>query len=106
MALYAVTYAYVPETEQMTAARPAHVDFLANLHQQGRLLASGRLTECDPLGALLIITGDSTTEVESLMDEDPFHIGGFIAERLVRQWNVAFGVVGAAGTEGNPVQAA
>jgi uncharacterized protein YciI len=106
VALYAVTYAYVPETEQMTQARPAHVDFLAGLHEQGRLLASGRLTECDPLGALLVITGDSVADVEALMDGDPFHVGGFIAERLVRQWNVAFGVVGAAGTEGNPAQAA
>lgn len=102
MSIYAVTYTYVPETEEMVQARPAHVDFLGRLHERGRLLASGRLTESDPLGALLIITGEDRAEVESLMDGDPFHSGGFIAERLVRRWNIAFGVVGAAGSEGNP----
>ncbi|MEU3847303.1 YciI family protein [Micrococcus terreus] len=102
MSIYAVTYTYVPETEEMTQTRPAHVDFLGRLHEEGRLLASGRLTETDPLGALLIITGQDVADVEALMDGDPFYAGGFISERLVRRWNIAFGVVGALGSEGNP----
>ncbi|GAA4776113.1 YciI family protein [Citricoccus nitrophenolicus] len=93
MAAYAVTYAYVPETEEMTQTRPSHVEFLQGLHEQGTLLVSGRLTEADPLGALLIITGDSVDEVSEIMDGDPFHQGGFIAERTVRRWNIAFGSI-------------
>lgn len=102
MSIYAVTYAYVPETDAMNEARPAHVDFLGTLYENGRLLASGRLVETDPLGALLIITGEDQAEVETLMNDDPLYAGGFVAERLVRRWNIAFGVVGALGSEGNP----
>lgn len=91
MSAYAVTYEYVPETEEMAEIRPTHVDFLKSLHESGTLLTSGRLTECDPLGALLIIKGDSAAAVESIMDEDPIYAGGFVSERRVRRWNIAFG---------------
>lgn len=93
MAAYAVNYTYVPETEEMTAARPGHVDFLTDLHSAGTLLVSGRLTEGDPLGALLIIRGESVEEVEKIMDGDPFFSGGFVAERQVRLWNIVFGAI-------------
>lgn len=93
MAAYAVHYTYVPETDEMTAARPAHVDFLTELHSAGTLLVSGRLTEGDPLGALLIIRGESVEEVEKIMDGDPFFSGGFVAERQVRRWNIVFGAI-------------
>jgi uncharacterized protein len=93
MATYAVTYTYVPETEAMTETRPAHVDFLSGLHGQDTLLVSGRLTEGDPLGALLVLKGDSVEEVSAVMDGDPFYDGGFVAERRVRQWNIAFGSI-------------
>lgn len=93
MAAYAVHYTYVPETAEMTAARPGHVDFLTELHAAGTLLVSGRLTEGDPLGALLIVRGESVEEVESIMDGDPFYTGGFVAERQVRRWNIVFGAI-------------
>lgn len=96
MAAYAVTYAYIPETEEMVAVRPSHVDFLQGLHDRGTLLVSGRLTEADPLGALLIIRGESVAEVEAIMDGDPFFQGGFVAERTVRKWNIVFGAIAGA----------
>jgi uncharacterized protein YciI len=96
MTAFAVTYTYVPETPEMTETRPAHVEFLQGLHEQGRLLVSGRLTDAEPLGALLIIRGDSVQDVSEIMDGDPFHRDGFVAERLVRRWNIAFGVINGA----------
>lgn len=93
MSAYAVTYAYVPENEEMAAIRPTHVDFLKSLHENGDLLISGRLTDCDPLGALLIIKGESVEEVEEIMNQDPIYSGGFVSERLVRKWNIAFGAI-------------
>lgn len=93
MTAYAVVYAYVPETEAMAEARPGHVEFLKELHTNGELLVSGRLIEGDPEGALLIIKGESVAEVEQLMDADPLYSGGFIAERRVRRWNIAFGSI-------------
>ncbi|GAA1130762.1 YciI family protein [Citricoccus alkalitolerans] len=93
MTAYAVTYAYVPETEEMVATRPSHVEFLSGLHEQGTLLVSGRLTEAEPLGALLIIKGESVDEVSSVMDGDPFFQAGFVAERTVRKWNITFGSI-------------
>lgn len=93
MAAYAVTYTYVPETEAMTQARPSHVDFLGSLHEKGDLLVSGRLTESDPLGALLIIRGESVEEIEKIMDADPFYSGGYVAQRRIQRWNIAFGSI-------------
>ena len=93
MSAYAVTYAYVPETEEMTATRDRHVEFLKGLHEKGDLLVSGRLTEAEPLGALLIIRGESVAEVEAIMDGDPFYAGDFVAERTVRRWNIVFGAI-------------
>lgn len=93
MAAFAVTYTYVPETQEMTDTRPEHVEFLKGMYEEGRLLVSGRLTDAEPLGALLIIRAESVEEVEGVMDGDPFHRGGFITERLVRRWNIVFGSI-------------
>lgn len=93
MSAYAVVYTYVPESEEMAAIRPTHVEFLKKLHEEGTLLVSGRLLETDPEGALLIIKGDSVSEIENIMNQDPIYDGGFVANRRIGKWNVAFGSI-------------
>lgn len=90
MATFAVTYTYAAGTEtERDTHRPRHKDFLAALHDTGRLRISGPLD--GGAGALLVLEGDTADEVGSLLDEDPFHRRGLIAERTVREWTVVFG---------------
>lgn len=90
MGTYAVTYTYAPDTDAARDAhRPRHEDFLAGLHDSGRLRVSGPLD--DAAGALLVVEGGSAAEVEALLDGDPFRQEGVIAERSVRGWSIVFG---------------
>lgn len=92
MATFAVTYAYSPATSaSRDTVRPAHVEFLKDQFDGGRLLKSGPFGPEEAPGALLIIAGDSKADVEALMDRDPFQQAGLIQERTVRQWNIFFG---------------
>ncbi len=92
MATFAVTYAYSDSTStDRDAVRPAHVEFLKSQFTSGRLLKSGPFGPDEAPGALLIIVADAKADVESLMDQDPFHQAGLIEERTVRQWNIFFG---------------
>ncbi|MDR6989519.1 uncharacterized protein YciI [Paenarthrobacter nitroguajacolicus] len=92
MATFAVTYSYSDSTSaDRDAVRPVHVEFLQAQFDGGRLLKSGPFGPEESPGALLIIAGDSTSDVESLMDQDPFHQAGLIEQRTVRQWNIFFG---------------
>ncbi len=92
MATFAVTYSYSDSTAaQRDVVRPVHVEFLKAQFENGRLLKSGPFGPEEAPGALLIIAGDSKADVESLMDQDPFHEAGLIDERTVRQWNIFFG---------------
>ncbi|UBH04814.1 hypothetical protein K8P10_000325 [Leucobacter sp. Psy1] len=92
MSLFAVSYRYLPGTDAgRNEHRPAHLDFLQTLFDDGRLVVSGP-TESDEPGALLIIRGESVDAVDALMADDPFAAHGFV-ERTVRGWTPKFGAV-------------
>ncbi|WP_193605757.1 YciI family protein [Nocardioides dongkuii] len=86
MPIFCATYAYDPAaTETLDAVRPAHRDWLA---EQPALLASG---PTDDGGAVLVWEGGSAAEVEAILDQDPFHAAGVIAERRVVGWQIVRG---------------
>jgi uncharacterized protein YciI len=85
MATFAVTYVYTADTEARDRIRPEHRGFLAD---QDGLLLSG---PTDDDGALLIWEAASATEVEDVLDEDPFWTAGLVAERAVVGWNPVLG---------------
>lgn len=88
MATFAVNYTYGSGTEAARDRfRPEHKDFLAGLHEAGRLRVSGPVDG----GALLVFEGSSAEEVAALLDADPFRREGLIAERTVREWTIFFG---------------
>lgn len=88
MATFAVQYTYGANTDAARDRfRPEHKDFLAGLHEAGRLRVSGPVDG----GALLIFEGSSAEEVAALLDGDPFRREGLIAERTVREWTIFFG---------------
>ncbi|WP_313286319.1 YciI family protein [Corynebacterium vitaeruminis] len=90
MGTYAVIYTYADETPEMAEIRPTHVDFLQKQFDDGRIIVSGRLVDTDPEGALLVMRGESVQDLEELMNDDPLWIGGFITNRRIGKWNVAF----------------
>lgn len=91
MTIFAVQYTYGGDPQAMDEVRPVHKDFLEALFHRGTLRASGPIAPEDGGGALLIIEGEDRDAVAAVMDEDPFAQNGFIAQRLIRQWNVFFG---------------
>ena len=91
MALHAVLYRYTTDAAALDEHRPAHRDHLRRLFEQGRLLVSGPLAQGGGPGALLILDAAGPDEVAALLDDDPFHVRGLIAEREIRRWNPAFG---------------
>jgi len=89
MPVFAVNYVYSATGEQLNEIRPIHREWLAGLLESGQLLASGPMV--DNPEALLIFVSDSSSELNSLLDNDPFDIAGFIGSRSVQQWNPVFG---------------
>ena len=88
---FAVKYIYGGDPQAMDEVRPRHKDFLEKLHLEGTLRVSGPIAPEDGGGALLIIEAADRDTVSAIMDGDPFHRSGFIAERSISQWNVFFG---------------
>jgi uncharacterized protein len=91
MTLHAVLYRYATDAAALDAHRPAHRDHLRTLHEQGRLVVSGPLSDGGGPGALLILDADDVDAVAALLDDDPFHVLGLIREREIRRWTPAFG---------------
>jgi uncharacterized protein YciI len=90
MPMYAVQYAYHDVPEQLDEHRPVHRDWLRRLAADGIVVTSGPWVG-EPAGALLIFRGESSTAIESLLDDDPFWGAGVIADRSVREWNPVIG---------------
>lgn len=91
MALHAVIYRYSTDSAALDEHRPVHKDYLRSLFEQGHIVVSGPLAEGGSPGALLILDAENPEKVAALLDKDPFHGLGLIAEREIRRWNPAFG---------------
>ena len=66
--------------------RPAHREYLARLHADGRLVACGPFT--DGSGALYIYETGSLAEAEEILAVDPYQIGGVFAGCRLSAWQV------------------
>ena len=89
MAVFAVTYRYSAEPDDLNLVRPSHRAWLAEHLEEGTLLASGPMV--DNPTALLIWRAESLELLSSLLDQDPFDIAGYIGERTITEWNPVFG---------------
>jgi uncharacterized protein YciI len=89
MPIFVVDYQYGAPANQLDEIRPIHRAWVAELHQQGVLLAAGPMV-ANP-EALLIFKAESAAELSALLDHDPFDIAGFIESRSIKQWNQVFG---------------
>jgi uncharacterized protein YciI len=89
MPVFAVRYIYSATSDQLNEIRPVHREWLADLLEKGDLLASGPMV--DNPESLLIFSFESATALNSLLDNDPFEISGFIESRSIQQWNPVLG---------------
>ncbi len=90
--IFAVEYHYVTDRdEEMSQVRPTHRAFNGDLAEQGRLIAAGPYVGTHD--ALIVVRAQTAQDALALLEEDPFHRAGFIAERVVRQWNPVIGVL-------------
>ena len=90
--IYAVEYHYVTDRdEEMAELRPSHRAFNGALADRGLLLAAGPYVGTHD--ALIVVRADDEAGALSLLEDDPFHKGGFIAERVSREWNPVIGLL-------------
>jgi uncharacterized protein len=78
--------AYTSVGWRVAALRPAHREYLARLHADGRLVACGPFT--DGSGALYIYETGSLAEAEEILAADPYHIGGVFAGCRLSAWEI------------------
>ncbi|MEU4896513.1 YciI family protein [Streptomyces sp. NPDC044780] len=94
MATFAVTYTYAEDSARARDQhRPEHKSFLESQVDAGRLRVSGPFGPDGAPGALLVFRAESADELATLLDQDPFHREGLIAERTIRDWQIFFGGV-------------
>lgn len=92
MATFAVTYSYDDSTTvERDRRRAAHAEYLYSQFSSGRLVTSGPFDDSGTPGALLIMRGEDAEAVAKLLNGDPFHAHGLIAERTIRKWDIVFG---------------
>ncbi len=72
-------------TEQRLATRPAHREYLKELLDGGKLVASGPWV--DDSGALIIYEAADEAEARALIAADPYNSGEIVANLELREWN-------------------
>ena len=65
---------YQRPLEEVDQHREAHLAFLADLNEQGRILISGRRNP--PIGGVVVIDADDLEHAKAIMAEDPFAKSG------------------------------
>ena len=92
MTIFAVEYTYdVQRTSDLAELRPAHREFLSQLHDEEVLLASGPWLDNAAPGALLLVRAEDGTGAGRLLDNDPFQRAKLITHRRIRAWEPVFG---------------
>lgn len=90
--IFAVEYHYVTDQDEaMAEVRPRHRAFNAELADRGLLLAAGPFVGTHD--ALIIVRAEDAASALALLEEDPFQAAGYIAERVVREYNPVIGVL-------------
>ena len=79
---------YAADAERIAALRPDHRAYLAELFEQGALVAAGPFT--DDSGALFVYEADSLEEALRLVAADPFAIGGVFTRVVTKPWKPVF----------------
>jgi uncharacterized protein YciI len=76
----------VPDDEQRLAVRPAHRDYVAELHERGEIRMSGPLA--DQTGAIILYEAPDLEAARALVEADPYAKANVVEELSLREWTV------------------
>ena len=79
--MFVIELTYKADLAQIDAAMAAHVKFLKAQYAAGVFLVSGRKIPRD--GGIILAVGKSRQEIETLIQEDPFHQHGLAEFRVI-----------------------
>ncbi len=85
--LFATVFRY-ENKEKIPEIRPSHREYLAKLHEEGKLHAAGPFT--DDSGSLIIYEVETEQEAKELIEADPFHEAGIFASYAIKPWKQVY----------------
>ncbi|MFC9251520.1 YciI family protein [Amycolatopsis thailandensis] len=87
MAWFLVEITYV--REKLEDVRPRHRKFLSDLAEQGVVALGGPLG--DGSGGISLYQAEDETALLDVINQDPYHLEGVVAERSVREFKPVIG---------------
>ena len=78
---------YVSDLSKVTALRPAHRAYMAELDKREQLWAAGPLA--DGSGGLFIYEADTLGDAQAIFHNDPYFLGQVIETHELAQWDAA-----------------
>lgn len=84
MAYFALEIRFDRDNERRLAVRPAHREYTARLHAEGRVVMAGPWA--DGTGAMLVYSVQDASELERILADDPYALAGVITRVSVREW--------------------
>jgi uncharacterized protein YciI len=83
-----VELSFSEPSDERLAARPAHREFVARLHKEGKVVMAGPWA--DDTGALLVLDCDRE-EVDRILAEDAYYRTPGVEVTAIRAWTPVFG---------------
>lgn len=84
MAIFVVEFQYNVDRAGREPFHPAHAQYLAQLAERGVLLLGGPLVGTN--GGLLVYAAENRTELQKVLDGEPYIQGGLVDEIRIREW--------------------
>ena len=79
--MFVIELTYKVDLAEIDAHMAAHVKFLKKYYASGNFLVSGRKIPRD--GGIILAVGASREQIESIIQEDPFHARGLADFRII-----------------------
>ena len=79
--MFVIELTYKAPLTQIDAYMAAHVVFLKKYYASGNFLVSGRKIPRD--GGIIVAVGKSRSQIEAIVEEDPFHEHGLAEFRII-----------------------
>ena len=87
--MFMVELVFGVNRDERMAVRPSHREYLAKLAADGRLLAAGPWV--NDTGAVLVFDVADRSELNQILDADPYAPARVIAETRIREWTPVTG---------------
>ena len=79
--MFVIELVYKANLSAIDAHMAAHVKFLNKYYAAGNFLISGRKIPRD--GGIILAVAKNRLEIETIVDEDPFHVHGLADFRII-----------------------